>query len=154
MSGKPEFMNNEKTVLVFNEPNEAKNVIDCLAKCIKVKLWVKNSRIIILSGHHHTNPDGKVGATRNIYTHYDHLMEQLEREIEEMEYTFEFLEMKTVPFDGDSKGNMLYMLAKGSLANLRAKLQHVLESDCQNVLVFATFASLSNKGRLLLVTLQ
>ena len=48
----------------------------------------------------------------------------------------------------------LYMLAKGSLANLRAKLQHVLESDCQNVLVFATFASLSNKGRLLLVTLQ
>ena len=77
MGGEPEFLNNERTVLVFNKPILASHVMECLHEWIKAKLWVKGSRIMILSGHH-TSQDGKMGAsasgfTGNLLTHYERL---------------------------------------------------------------------------------
>ena len=141
MGGEPEFLNNERTVLVFNKPILASDVMECLKKCIKAKIWAKSTRIMILSGFH-TGSEGQLGAsasnfTGNIYTHYERLAESC-NEIEEMNYGFEFVEVKTLPDGFDSEGNMVYALAKGSLANINAKVQNVFDSDYQNILVFAT----------------
>ena len=141
MGGEPEFLNNERTVLVFNKPILASDVMDCLKECIKAKIWARSTKIMILSGFH-TGSEGQIGATTsnftgNIYTHYERLAESC-NEIEEMEYDFEFVDVKTLPKGFDSNKQMIYELAKGSLANIRAKFQNVLNSDSQTVLVFAT----------------
>ena len=141
MEGEPEFLNNERTLLVFNKPILASDVMDCLKECIKAKIWARSTKIMILSGFH-TGSEGQIGATTsnftgNIYTHYERLAESC-NEIEEMEYDFEFVDVKTLPRGFDSNRQMIYELAKGSLANIRAMFQNVLNSDSQTILVFAT----------------
>ena len=142
MKCEPEFLNNERTILVFNKPILAFDVMGCLKECIIAKIWAKGTRILILSGHH-SHPDGQMGETASgftstIYSHYENLLDQLEKEIEENDYNFEFVDVKTMPEGFDSENKMTYKLAKGSLANITAKVQNVLDSESQTVLVFAT----------------
>ena len=141
MSGEPEFINNEKTVLVFNTTVEARDVIESLKQCIKVKIWAQRSRITILSGFH-TSQDGEIGKTcsgftSNISTHFERMYEEIEEHIEELNYQFETVTLTTFPYYSED-GSLKYKLNRLSLNNLTSKFQDVIESDYQNVLIFAT----------------
>lgn len=137
LPGKPEFLNKEKTIVVFRAKIEAINVIQCLSKCIKAKLWTKCARIIIASGFH-TFENGKLGGTFSCFpgliaTHLMNLKEDCVSEIKEMSYTFESLNMRTYPISRET--NELDGL---SWDDLKSKMVHVLDSKDQYIFIFAT----------------
>ena len=141
LSGKPEFLNKEKTIIVFNDEITGHDVIQSLKPCIKAKFWAKKSRILILCGFH-TTETGKMGGSFSTFhgtisKHLGDLKKKLGKEIEEMEYEFESVLLSTIPC-GVVDGIIKYELDSFGESNLRTKFLSVLESEVPHVLVFGT----------------
>ena len=141
LSGKPEFLNKDKTIIVFNDRITGHDVIQSLKPCIKAKFWAKKSRILILCGFH-TSETGEMQGSFSLFhgsisKHLDDLEEELASEIEEMEYQFESSLLSTVPYKDDD-GTFKYKLDRLGQRNLQSKFSTVLESENPHVLVFGT----------------
>lgn len=141
LSGKPEFLNKDKTIIVFNDQITGHDVIQSLKPCIKAKFWAKKSRILIICGFH-TSETGEMKESfssfhATISKHLDDLEEELASEIEEMEYEFESLLLSSVPYKDDDS-TIKYKLDRLGQRNLQSKFSSVLESDDPHVLVFGT----------------
>ena len=103
LSGKPEFLNKDNTIIVFNDKITGHDVIQSLKPCIKDKFWAKKSRILIICGFH----TSETGAMKESFStfhgtvskHLYDLEEQLTNEIEENEYKFESILLSTIPYD-------------------------------------------------------
>ena len=141
LSGKPEFINKDKTIIVFNDEITGHDVIQSLKPGITAKFWAKKSRILILCGFH-TSETGEMKESYSAFhglisKHLGDLKKKLGKEIEEMEYEFESVLLSTVPC-GVEDGIMKYELDSFGESNLRTKFLSVLESEDPHVLVFGT----------------
>ena len=141
LSGKPEFLNKDKTIIVFNDRITGHDVIQSLKPCIKAKFWAKKSRILILCGFH-TSETGEMQGSFSLFhgsisKHLDDLEEELANEIAEMEYEFESILLSTVPYKDDDRA-FKYKLDRLGQRNLQSKFSTVLESEIPHVLVFGT----------------
>ena len=141
LRGKPEFLNKDKTIIVFNEEVTGSDVVQSAKSCIRTKFWPKRTRILIICGFH-TNADGKMGASFSaihgtISASLGRLKEELSNEIEEMEYTFESVLLSTVPYK-DKDGKIQYELDSLGESNLRSKFLSVLDSKDPHALIFGT----------------
>ena len=136
-----EFLNPKaKTVVVFNKAIEASDVKDCIKYCVSRNIWPDDSNIIILSGHH-TSPEGKLKSTFSAFTsNISKHLEDLKIEIGEglKNFSFSHVPISTVPTGYDLEGNLQFSLAGLSLDNLKSKFKDVLNSEEQNILLFAT----------------
>ena len=66
LSGEPEFLNKDKTIIVFNDEITGHDVIQSLKPCIKAKFWAKRSRILIVCGFH-TSESGEMKASYSAF---------------------------------------------------------------------------------------
>ena len=136
ITGKHEFLNKEKTIVVFKDEIEANDVIQCLKHCIKSGIWAKESRILIASGFH-TSKDGQIGETSSTFTgligrQYPQLLEDCREELKQLKYSFESVELNTYPTHTNFK------LQEFSICNLKSRFLHVLDSKEPYAMIFAT----------------
>ena len=141
LSGEPEFLNKDKTIIVFNDRITGHDVIQSLKPCIKTKFWSKKSRILIICGFH-TLENGEMQGSFSTFhgtisKHLDDLEEELVDEIAEMEYEFESVLLSTVPYKDDDC-TFKYKLDRLGKRNLQSKFSTVLQSENPHVLVFGT----------------
>ena len=127
INGKHEFLNREKTIVVFKNEIGAFEVIKCLKKCIKSKLWPKESRILIASGFH-TSSDGQLKGSFSTFPgsigrYLPQLMEDCREELEQLNYAFEDVVLTSYP---TTHAN--FKLQELSIWNLKAKFKHILDS--------------------------
>ena len=141
LSGEPEFLNKDKTIIVFNDRITGHDVIQSLKPCIKTKFWSKKSRILIICGFH-TSETGEMQESFSqfhgtISKHLGGLKKEFAYEIKEMAYEFESVVLSTVPYKVVN-GSMKYELDSFGESNLRSKFLSVLESEDHHALVFGT----------------
>ena len=141
LGGAPEFLNKDKTIIVFNDEVFAHDVINSLKPCIRTKFWPRKSRILIVCGFH-TSETGEMGESFSAFQgaiskHLGDLKKELGNEIKDVEYKFDSIPLLTVPFkDGNSE--ISYRLDSLGESNLESRFLSVLESDDPHVLVFGT----------------
>ena len=141
LGGKPEFLNKDGTIIVFNDRITGHDVIQSLRPGIESKFWAKNSKIMIICGFH-TFPSGKMGASfsafhSQISRHLEDIKSSLCAEINEMDYDFESILLSTVPYQ-DEDCTIKYELDSMGQSNLKSRFSTILESRTQHVLVFGT----------------
>ena len=124
LKGGPEFLNKDKTVIVFNENVDGNIIIQSIRRCIETNFWAKRTRIVILCGFHTSNK-GEMGESYaafqgTISKHLDKLEIELAKQIEEMEYEIETLVLLTVPYEGEDK-KIRYRLDSCGKRNLKSK---------------------------------